>query len=243
MKQYGLIGHPLVQSFSKIYFDEKFTKENINAASFHLFDISNIEELITVLKEHPHLKGFAVTIPYKQSIIKYLDAISDEAKKIGAVNCVQINNGKLKGYNTDIVGFAASFLPMLTHSENKALVLGTGGASKAVQYVLSQNKIPFQLVSRQSSKECIDYENITKEKLDQYNIVINCTPLGMVPNETTYPTIPYQFVTAQHIFYDLVYKPAETVFLKKAKEQGASALNGFDMLIGQAEENWKIWNS
>ncbi len=243
MKQYGLIGHPLVQSFSKIYFEEKFTKENILDASFHLFDISDISQLTTVLEEHPHLQGFAVTIPYKQSVIQYLDEISDEAKKIGAINCVQISDGKLKGYNTDVVGFAASFLPMLTHTNNKALVLGTGGASKAVQYVLSQNNIPYQLVSRQSSNDSISYEAISKATLKEYNIVINCTPLGMVPKEATFPNIPYQYVTAHHIFYDLVYKPSETVFLKKAKEQGASVLNGFDMLLAQAEENWKIWNS
>ena len=243
MRQYGLIGHPLVQSFSKIYFEEKFTKENITDASFHLFDISDISQLTSVLKDHPKLQGFAVTIPYKQTVIPYLDEISSEAEKIGAVNCVHIRDGKLKGYNTDVVGFAASFLPMLTHTNNKALILGTGGASKAAQYVLSQNNIPYQIVSRQSSKNSIRYEDVSKATLEEYNIVINCTPLGMVPNETTFPNIPYQYTTENHIFYDMVYKPAETLFLKKAKAQGASVMNGFDMLLAQAEKNWNIWNS
>ncbi len=243
MRQYGLIGHPLVQSFSKIYFEEKFTKENITDASFHLFDISDISQLTSVLKDHPKLQGFAVTIPYKQTVIPYLDEISSEAEKIGAVNCVHIRDGKLKGYNTDVVGFAASFLPMLTHTNNKALILGTGGASKAAQYVLSQNNIPYQIVSRQSSKNSISYEDVSKAILEEYNIVINCTPLGMVPNQTTFPNIPYQYATENHIFYDMVYKPAETLFLKKAKAQGASVMNGFDMLLAQAEKNWNIWNS
>lgn len=243
MKEYGLIGHPLMQSFSKIYFEEKFASENIADASFHLFDIKTIEELKDVLNAHPHLKGFAVTIPYKQSVINFLDHISDEAKSIGAVNCVKIQQGQLAGFNTDVLGFAASFLPMLQQNKNNALVLGTGGASKAVQYVLRQNNIPFQLVSRKASATTITYDAVDETMMQEYNLLINCTPLGMVPNVESFPSLPYACATPQHIFYDLVYKPEETIFLKKGKENGVTIRNGFEMLIAQAEKNWEIWNS
>ena len=242
MRDFGLIGHPLAQSFSKIYFENKFTQENIDDASFHLFDLESIDDLKAVLVAHPDLKGFAVTIPYKQALIKYLHKISDETKSIGAVNCVKIDQGILTGYNTDVVGFAASFLPMLKQAQNKALVLGTGGASKAVQYVLKQNKIPFQLVSREAGKSFITYEEVDEKIMRDHNIIINCTPLGMWPNIESLPPLPYEYANEDHIFYDLVYKPEETVFLKKGKEKGATIANGFDMLIAQAEKNWEIWN-
>ena len=242
MKTYGLIGHPLTQSFSKIYFENKFTQENIDDASFHLFDLESMDELKAVLAAHPNLKGFAVTIPYKQAVIKYLDKISDEAKSIGAVNCVKVDQGILTGYNTDVVGFAASFLPMLNQARNKALVLGTGGASKAIQYVLKQNKIPFQLVSREAGKSFLTYEEVDEKIMRDHNIIINCTPLGMWPNVESFPPLPYEYANEDHIFYDLVYKPEETVFLIKGKEKGATIANGFEMLVAQAEKNWEIWN-
>ncbi len=242
MKEYGLIGHPLTHSFSKTFFDKKFASENITDATFHLFDLESVEELTEVLSLHPLLKGFAVTIPYKQSIINFLDDISDEAKSVGAVNCVKIIKGKLTGFNTDVMGFAATLLPMLPTKSNKALILGTGGASKAVQHVLKQNRIPFQLVSRNATQETITYNAIDKTLMQSYNLMINCTPLGMFPNIESFPTLPYEYANENHIFYDLIYKPEETMFLKKAKDQGATIANGFEMLIAQAEKNWEIWN-
>lgn len=244
MKQYGLIGYPLGHSFSKKYFEEKFIAENIADASFQLFPIEKITAFEKIITDNKNLKGLAVTIPHKQAVMPYLNTISDEAKAIGAVNCIQVKNGITTGYNTDVIGFEQSFTPLLQAHHTQALVLGTGGASKAVQFVLKKLCIPFTLVSRtkNETENIISYEAINQKITEQFSIIINTTPLGMTPNEDASPNIPYNILTTKHLLYDLIYKPAKTQFLQKGEEQGCTIKNGFEMLILQAEENWKIWN-
>jgi len=244
MKAYGLIGYPLTHSFSKQYFIEKIEREEIADAVFHSFPLTQIEELPELLKNNPDLKGLAVTIPYKEQVLKYVDLLSEEVKQIGATNCIRIWDGELTAYNTDIIGFERSFVKKLKPVHQKALVLGTGGASKAVQFVLKKLGIGFLIVSRSAKQGTgfIQYEQITEELIHEYNIVINSTPLGMAPDEDTCPAIPYSFLTADNYLYDLVYEPAKTLFLQKGEQQSATIENGFEMLIIQAEENWRIWN-
>ena len=243
MKLYGLIGYPLGHSFSKQYFTQKFEKENLADCFFELFPLIKINQLNNLIQSQLSLKGLCVTIPHKQSVIPFLNSISEEAKNIGAVNCIEILPEGLKGHNTDVVGFEQSFISYLKPHHSKALVLGTGGASKAVQYVLGKLNIPFLPVSRvPAGNHCIGYNKINKELLEEYKIIINCTPLGMYPNEDAMPELPYKYLSPQHYLYDLIYKPAETKFLQQGKQKGATIKNGYDMLIIQAEENWKIWN-
>lgn len=243
MKLYGLIGYPLGHSFSKQYFTQKFEKENLADCFFELFPLIKINQFNNLIKSQLSLKGLCVTIPHKQSVIPFLNSISEEAKNIGAVNCIEILPEGLKGHNTDVVGFEQSFIPYLKPHHSKALVFGTGGASKAVQYVLGKLNIPFLPVSRvPAGNHCIGYNKINKELLEEYKIIINCTPLGMYPNEDAMPELPYKYLSSQHYLYDLIYKPAETKFLRQGKQKGATIKNGYDMLIIQAEENWKIWN-
>ena len=243
MKLYGLIGYPLGHSFSKQYFTQKFEKENLADCFFELFPLIKIHQLNNLIQSQLSLKGLCVTIPHKQSVIPFLNSISEEAKNIGAVNCIEILPEGLKGHNTDVVGFEQSFIPYLKPHHSKALVFGTGGASKAVQYVLGKLNIPFLPVSRvPAGNHCIGYNKINKELLEEYKIIINCTPLGMYPNEDAMPELPYKYLSPQHYLYDLIYKPAETKFLQQGKQKGATIKNGYDMLIIQAEENWKIWN-
>ena len=243
MNEYGLIGFPLGHSFSKQYFTQKFEKEGIQDCSFTLFPLENIEQLNDLLSTQPHLKGLAVTIPYKQSVIPFLHSISNEAAEIAAVNCIEFLPEGLKGHNTDVTGFKKSFLPFLKHHHTKALVLGTGGGSKAVQFVLSKMGIPFLLVSRFPENDAsISYLQVNKQLLREYTIVINTTPVGMYPYENNCPDIPYQCITPNHFLFDLIYKPEETKFLQMGKEKGATIKNGYQMLIIQAEENWRIWN-
>jgi shikimate dehydrogenase len=244
MNQYGLIGFPLGHSFSKKYFDEKFEKENIANASFTLFPIAEAKEFINIAAENKNLKGLAVTIPHKQAVMKYLHRISQEAKEIGAVNCISIKNNIATGYNTDVVGFEQSLKPLLEAQHTHAVVLGTGGASKAVQYVLKKLHIPFILVSRtkKENENIICYEDVSEKLIQQNYLIINTTPLGMTPNEEGLPNIPYHLLTPKHLLYDLIYKPAKTQFLQKGAKQGCIIKNGFDMLILQAEKNWEIWN-
>ncbi|HAO04028.1 MAG: shikimate dehydrogenase [Chitinophagaceae bacterium] len=244
MKVYGLLGFPLSVSFSKKYFTEKFEKEKLTDCEFELFPISSIENFPDILAQIKNLKGLAVTIPHKQAVIPFLTHLDFTAKEIGAVNCIKINGKKLSGYNTDALGFKTSFEPLLQPQHNKALVLGTGGASRAVQYVLKQLSIPFLLVSTsKKEKNCIGYNEVNKSILEEYYIIINCTPVGMLPNETNFPDLPYASLSAKHLLYDLIYKPAETQFLAKGKAKGCLTKNGFEMLLIQAEENWRIWNS
>jgi shikimate dehydrogenase len=243
MKLYGLIGYPLGHSFSKKYFEEKFVKENLQDCSFELFPIEEIETFTDIIATQKKLQGLAVTIPHKQAVMPLLTQMSDEAKAVGAVNCIKIIEGKTIGYNTDVIGFEKSLLPLLQHHHTKALVLGTGGASKAVQYILKKIGIPFFLVSRTKTDKTITYENISAEIIQTHALIINTTPLGMTPNEEGFADIPYHLITSKHLLYDLIYKPEKTMFLQKGESQGCNIKNGFEMLILQAEENWKIWTA
>jgi shikimate dehydrogenase len=242
MKTYGIIGFPLTHSFSQQYFTEKIAKEGIEDAVFNVFPLTTIEEFPKLLSNHQSLKGLAVTIPYKEKILKYISNLSDEVKQIGATNCIRIKGDELMAFNTDIIGFEKSFVKHLKPQHAKALVLGTGGASKAVQYVLKKLGIEFLVVSRNAAENTIQYADITEAVIKNHNIIINSTPLGMSPAENICPDIPYHLLTADHYLYDLVYTPAKTLFLQKGEEHGATIENGFEMLIIQAEENWRIWN-
>ena len=245
MKVFGLIGYPLGHSFSKKYFSDKFEQEGLADCRFELFPLEHIDQFPALLQHEPSLKGLAVTIPHKQTVMPYLTRIDDAAREIGAVNCIKIDGSSCKGYNTDVIGFERSFTPLLEYNHTRALVLGTGGASKAVQYVLKKIGMPFQLVSRNpvAGNGCIVYKDITKEILDEYSVIINCSPAGMTPHEDSEPLLPYFFIGKKHLMYDLVYKPAQTRFLEHGFSQGAIIKNGYEMLIIQAEENWTIWNS
>jgi shikimate dehydrogenase len=242
MRLFGLLGYPLTHSFSQKYFTEKFQVLGISNASYVNFSIPNIQELKNILDTKKDLEGFNITIPYKRSVIDFLDELSEPVKKMGACNCVKIIDGKLKGFNTDIVGFQKSLQPYLKPGHQNALILGTGGASSAVEYVFQQLHISYQFVSRNSSEKAICYNDLTKDILDSHQLIINTTPLGMYPNLDTYPEIPYQFITEQHHLFDLIYNPTETRFLTLGKQQGASIQNGYEMLLLQAEESWRIWN-
>ncbi len=244
MNVYGLIGYPLGHSFSKKFFTEKFEKENLAECSFELYSLENIAAFPKLIAKEKNLSGLAVTIPYKESVIKYLDSLDDEAKKIGAVNCIRITNKILKGYNTDFIGFEKSFVPLLQSNHIKALVLGSGGSSKAVQYVLQKLNIPFLIVTRNHklSDNSINYDMIDRKMMNAYSIIINCTPVGMAPSENVRPLIPYEFLNKNNYLYDLIYSPAQTIFLKEGFKTGATIKNGYEMLILQAEENWRIWN-
>ncbi len=243
MKQFGLIGYPLGHSFSKKYFEEKFIKENLQDCSFDLFAIEKIEPLREIITTNKNLQGLAVTIPHKQTAMPFLTEISEAAKVIGAINCIKIKNGKTIGYNTDVIGFEKSLLQLLQPHHTNALVFGTGGASKAIQYVLKKLHIPFLLVSRNNAIDTITYEEISLEIMQTHLLIINTTPLGMTPNEEGIPAIPYNLLTTKHLLYDLIYKPEKTLFLQKGEERGCVIKNGFEMLLLQAEENWMIWNS
>ena len=245
MKLFGLIGYPLGHSFSKKYFDQKFTEENITDASFELFPIETINEFPNLVQELPNLKGLAVTIPHKQTVLPFINYVTVAAKEIGAVNCIKFIDGHTTGHNTDVIGFEKSLLPLLQPHHAKALVLGTGGSSKAVQYVLTQVGIPFLLVSREkmNSSNCINYIQIDEGIMKEHNVIINCTPIGMSPKENEKPAIPYHLLSPQHLLYDLIYTPEKTLFLQEGERRNCIIKNGFEMLVIQAEENWKIWNA
>ncbi len=244
MKIYGLIGNPLTHSFSQKYFSEKFRKENIENCKYLNFQIENLDKEIGSLKNNPLLCGLNVTIPYKSGIIKFLDKASKECEEINACNCIKIQNGNWNGFNTDVTGFEQSFTPFLRTHNTKALILGTGGSSKAVAYVLKKSGIDFLFVSRknENANSIISYNSLSRSTLHEYTVVINTTPLGMFPNVHDYPQIPYEYITADHYFFDLIYNPSKTIFLAKAEEKGAVINNGEDMLRIQAGESWKIWN-
>ena len=249
---FGLIGHPLSHSFSKDYFTEKFRREGLNC-EYQNYDIVEIS-LIRKLVSENDLKGFNVTIPYKEAILPYLDELDPIAAEVGAVNTVKVlHGGRLKGYNTDVIGFASSLrtvrsLPRVKRDGSNAkyviaaLVLGTGGASKAVQYVLRKNNIPFHLVSRNPQKGDFTYKNLTPEIIQSHLLIINTTPVGMAPHCDEAPLIPYDAVTPKHLLFDLIYNPEETLFLRYGREQGAKTINGLTMLHAQAEASWSFWN-
>lgn len=242
-KKFGLIGKDISYSFSKKYFTEKFAQDLYEDCSYENFDISKIEDFPSILKNNSNLKGLNVTIPYKESIIPYLDTVSDKAFQIGAVNVIRFTKkGNLKGYNSDWFGFKKSLEPLLQVHHKKALILGTGGAAKAIAFALDQLGITFSFVSREANPNTIDYSLINATTFDNHQIIINCTPVGTCPNTKEFPPIPYNYFSKQHIAFDLIYNPEETQFLKKAKKQGAVTKNGYEMLVFQAEKAWKIWN-
>lgn len=246
MDKYGLIGFPLSHSFSKGYFSEKFAKNQIDA-TYENFELPDLEGVRNLLSD-PEIKGLNVTIPYKEKIIPYLDALNDAAKEIGAVNVIQMidtpDGRKCIGCNSDVIGFMDSIRPYLKSYHTKALILGTGGASKAVEFGLKREGLETLLVSRKSNDNqgVISYEQLTSDLLKTYTVIVNTTPLGMYPNVENAPAIPYEFLTDSHLLYDLIYNPTETLFMKKGKDQGAIVVNGLEMLYLQAEAAWLIWN-
>jgi shikimate dehydrogenase len=242
MSLYGLIGYPLTHSFSRKYFTEKFEGAGLTDHRYENFPIRSIAELSRVLKNHPDLRGLNITIPYKEEVIAFLTEASDVVRKVGACNCIRIDGSSLAGYNTDVTGFEKTFLAKLGPQHKKALVLGTGGAAKAVLFVLQKLGLSFQLVSRKPGVNRFSYDQLTPSIIREFQVIINTTPLGMFPNITELPPLPYQALTSNHYLYDLVYNPAKTGFLKRGEEQGALIHNGADMLVIQAEESWKIWN-
>ena len=247
---YGLLGRKLGHSFSKEYFTDKFAKLNLNDSYVNI-ELDDVSEIVSFVKENKDLKGFNVTIPYKETIMPYLNDIDNVAKEVGAVNTVKVcNNGMLKGFNTDVAGFE-KLLESTRQQDNKttSLIFGSGGASKAVQYVLRKNNIPFKVVSRNKSEMrneelgIIGYENVDLTGFSPYSLIINTTPVGMFPNVNEYLELPYSTITSQNIFIDLIYNPTETVFLEKARLKGAAVFNGLTMLYEQAEAAWKIWGN
>lgn len=243
-KVFGLLGKDISYSFSRGYFTEKFNNLNLKKHKYINFDIQNIVGFPNIIEEEPFLEGMNVTIPYKEAVIPFLDKLDKTAKKIGAVNTIKFTKrGNLKGYNTDVFGFENSIIPLLKKHHNYALILGTGGASKAIAFALKKNEIKFKFVSRnpQNKKE-ISYQDLTKEIINKYQIIINSTPVGTSPKIDKSPNIPYQFLTENHLLFDLIYNPEITAFLAKGKEKGATIKNGYEMLQLQAEESWRIWN-
>lgn len=245
MDKYGLIGYPLIHSFSKSFFNEKFSNEGIDAEYIN-FEIKDIDGLPEVLATNPELRGLNVTIPYKEKVLSFLDYISVEARAIGAVNVIRVDHKgddiKLKGYNSDVIGFTKSIEPLLEKFHKKALVLGTGGASKAVNYGLKSLGLETVLVSRFERPGTIQYKNLTPDIVKEYNVIVNCTPCGMYPHYDECPQLPYEALDSHNILYDLIYNPDQTLFLKKGAEQGAVTKNGLEMLLLQAFASWDFWN-
>lgn len=243
MRKFGLIGKNISYSFSESYFQKKFDKEHIKDTSYQNFDLDSISEFKFLIKNNPEIAGLNVTIPYKEEVIPYLDLINKTAKEIGAINTIKITKkGNLKGYNTDYYGFKKSLKPLLTKQHKKALILGTGGASKAVAYALKKLYIKYSYVSRTKTKDHFTYKELNEKIIKDHLVIINCSPVGTYPNVKDRPNLPYQFVTSEHVLFDLIYNPNETLFLKKGKQQGASICNGLRMLELQAEKSWEIWN-
>ena len=242
MRLFGLIGYPLTHSFSKDYFAEKFKREGIDDCRYENFQLANIPELSKVIRDHSELEGLNVTIPYKESVLSYLHEKNELVKETGACNCIKLEHGKLTGFNTDVIGFETSLLAKLQPHHKNALILGTGGAAKAVEFVLKKNQIPFTHVSRKHSKNDIAYEQLTPVVLEENKLIINTTPVGMFPNTNEVLPLPFEAITPQHFLFDLIYNPSKTLFLTKGEEMGAIIQNGYEMLVCQAEESWKIWN-
>ncbi len=241
-KKFGLLGRNISYSFSRGYFTEKFTKLGLTDHSYVNFDLPKIEDITDVVKNTDELVGFNITIPYKEAIFPYLSEVDAKAKEIGAINVVKVQQNGLKGYNTDVIGFQQSIAPSIKKYHQKALILGTGGASKAVAYALKSLGLDYQFVSRNAGENKWSYSQLDKKIMDSYTVVINCTPLGTYPNIQDKPSIPYHYMSDKHLVYDLIYNPEETSFMKHAKDNGATALNGHQMLKLQAEAAWKIWN-
>jgi shikimate dehydrogenase len=241
MKRYGLIGFPLTHTFSPSYFNQKFANENINAF-YEAYPIESIQLIKELIASTENLIGLSVTIPYKTQVISYLDLISKEANSIGAVNCIKIINGQLYGFNTDFIGFIESLKPLLRENIKSALILGSGGSSQAVQYALTQLNIEYKIVSS-SGHGNYSYQDLSEEIIANNLLIVNTTPLGMYPILDMLPSIPYQFLTKEHLLYDLIYNPERTLFLQKGLAQKTTIKNGIEMLHVQAEKSWEIWNN
>lgn len=242
MRLFGLVGYPLSHSFSPGYFTKKFREAKIDA-EYRLFPLEDIQHFPALIEGYPQLSGLNVTIPYKEMVIPYLDTLDNTAMAIGAVNCIRTNNGRLEGFNTDAAGFFQSISPLLQGHHTRALILGTGGAAKAIEYILCSHGIECLLVSRFPGNKNVIYNDIDRQTIENHSLIINATPLGMFPDTQHKPPIPYEFITGRHLLYDVVYNPAETIFLKLGKERGAVVKNGYDMLVNQAEASWNIWNA
>ncbi len=242
MTTYGIIGNPLSHSFSKKYFTDKFLHLKDQNLIFKEFEIENVNELQKIISANPSLRGLNVTYPFKEKVIDVLNEIDNTANEIGAVNVIKITNGKLKGYNTDIIGFETTLKPLLKTNYNKALILGTGGSAKAVSFVLKKLNINYFFVSRKTTnKFTIKYDELNSF-IKEHKLIINTTPLGMYPDVDNCPVLPYESLSDQHLLYDLIYNPKETLFLQKGKRQGATIINGMEMLKKQADAAWHIWN-
>ncbi len=248
MKQYGLIGFPLSHSFSKKYFTEKFDRERIADARYDLFPIESVSDLPALLKQYPHLLGLNVTIPHKLNVMAFLDQVDEGAQKAGAVNCISIsktrkNENVLVGYNTDVYGFKSSLKPLLKPQHKQALVLGDGGAARAVKCVLNDLGIPYQIVTRREAPGNLLFSDLKPQHIAEHLLIINTTPLGTYPGTEEYPPIPFEALTNKHLLYDLIYNPEQTLFLQQGAAAGAQTKNGYEMLLLQAEKSWEIWTA
>lgn len=241
-RKFGLLGKNISYSFSKGYFTEKFKTLGLTDHSYVNFDLPKIEDIEAIVRDTEDLVGFNITIPYKEAIFPYLTAVDPKAKAIGAINVVKVEENGLKGYNTDVIGFERSIAPHLKKYHKKALVLGTGGASKAVVFALNALGLSCQLVSRIAGDNKWSYDDLSKDIMSEYTVIVNCTPLGTYPNIDAKPAIPYQYITKEHLVYDLIYNPETTSFMKYSQNNGATAVNGHKMLKLQAEAAWEIWN-
>jgi len=240
--RFGLVGRNISYSFSQGYFTQKFKTLGLAHHTYENFDLQNIAEIQSLFKNTEDLKGLNVTIPYKEEVIPYLNSLSKKAKKIGAVNTIKFSKKGLKGFNTDVYGFKKSIAPFLKAHHRKALILGTGGASKAVAFVFEELGIDYKFVSRKAAPERFSYSDINEEILSTYSVLVNCTPLGTFPNIDDRPELPYRYLTEKHLLFDLIYNPEKTAFLKAGEKRGATILNGLKMLELQAEKAWRIWN-
>jgi shikimate dehydrogenase len=244
MRRYGLVGKQLTHSFSKSFFEEKFSRLGLTDCSYENFPLHDIGEFHALIKKVSP-SGLNVTIPYKESVIEHVDELEDTAREIGAVNCIKCSAGKLHGYNTDSYGFAQSIKPFLDHHHERALILGTGGSAKAVMYALQKTGVEVFFVTSSSKKSSntFFYNELNEAVMRAFKLIVNCTPVGMFPNINESPQIPYQYMGSEHLAYDLVYNPTETLFLSKAAKYGAVTMNGLSMLQLQAEKSWEIWNT
>ena len=261
MKTYGLIGYPLSHSFSQKYFTAKFSALNLEEVSYEVYPLASLINFTQFINDHPHLCGLNVTIPHKIDVLKYLDWQSDGAQAIGAVNClritnhnpiaaaflgeegIEVHNLRIEGFNTDAYGFETSLKPLLKPHHNRALILGDGGAAKAVKHVLTKLDIPYRSVTRKPAPGNILFSELTAEDIETNKLIINTTPVGTSPNDNECPPIPYQHIGAQHLLYDLIYNPESTLFMQKGLQNGATVKNGYEMLVLQAEKSWEIWNT
>lgn len=261
MKHYGLIGYPLTHSFSRKYFTEKFEHEHIEGHIYELYELKSLSDFPELLRDNPRLCGLNVTVPHKIGVVRYMDWVSEEARAVGAVNCIRISSEsavlaafsgevgikdhdfKLEGFNTDVYGFEHSLKPLLKSHHKKALLLGDGGAARAVKFVLDKLGIEYKVVTRRAIGGNVLFTDLTEEMMKEYTLIINTTPVGTSPKVDECPAIPYEFIGSHHLLYDLIYNPEQTLFLKQGHERGATTKNGFEMLVLQAEKSWEIWKS